>query len=208
MSMSPEMLHFLQQLNGHLYYQNQQIQKIDASLQELLREFNQFKEKNTEPPVTRNEYRFDLLKVERLEGTLNIGVNPTGSDSSIEEFAIEQKIDVPSPIEKQYPQLHLDIKQQVEEYLNKGAYDSLKHMENENNFPLSDQYRKFIVDDVKKQIDQQIRGYLKQIDLEEVGPEPERLTNIQQSVFNNVKRDIEKTFETFIKNLHRNEKGS
>ncbi|RCW51246.1 spore germination protein GerPC [Paenibacillus prosopidis] len=206
MYMPPEMLRFLQQLNGYLHYQNQQIQQMDAKIQELMQEFNQFKDRYKEPPVIRNEYRFDLLKVEKLEGTLNIGINPNGSDSSIEEFAVGQSLDVPPLIEKQHPHLYPGIQQQVDDYLNNGAYDSLKGLENQYNHPLDDQYRKFIVDDVKKQIDKRIREYLKRIHPEEA--RAEQVPYIQQSVFENVKRDIEKTFETFMTNLLRKENQS
>ncbi|MCL6606344.1 MAG: spore germination protein GerPC [Paenibacillus sp.] len=206
MSMSPEMLRFLQQINSYMHYQSQQIQQLNTMIQELTREFNQLKEKKTEPPVIRNEYRFDLLKVEKLEGTLNIGINPNGSDSSIEEFAVEQSLDVPSLVERQHPHLYTNIRQQVEDYFSNGAYDSLKYLENKYNHPLSDQYCRFIVEDVKKQIDPRIREYLKRIHPEDASPE--QLTTIQQSVFENVKRDIEKTFETFMENVLRKENGS
>jgi spore germination protein PC len=210
MYMPPEMSRFLQQMNAYLHYQNQQIQQMDEKLQQLIQEFNQFKEKASEPPVIRNEYRFDLLKVERLEGTLNIGINPNGSEngsgSSIEEFAIGQTLEVPSMVEKQYPQLYPGIQQQVDDYLNNGAYNSLEQLENQYNHPLDVQYRKFIMDDVKKQIDHRIREYLKRINLEEAGPE--QLTYIQQTIFEDVKRDIDKTFETFLRNLLRKENGA
>ncbi|QYR22592.1 spore germination protein GerPC [Paenibacillus sp. sptzw28] len=208
--MPPELLRFLQQLNGYMHYQNQQIQQMDERIQGLIQEFNRFKEKYTEPPVIRNEYRFDLLKVEKLEGTLNIGINPNGaengSDSSIEEFAIGQSMEVPSMIEKQYPQLYPGVKQQVDDYLNNGAFESLKQLENQYSHPLDDQYRKFILEDVRNQIDNRIRDYLKRIHPEEAAPK--QLTYIQQSVYEDVKRDIDKTFETFLRNLLRKENGS
>jgi spore germination protein PC len=198
----------MEQLNNYLHAQQEQLQRMDARILELLNEFNRFKEQSASPPPIRNEYRFDLLKVERLEGTLNIGINPNAkdSDSSIEEFAVGQTLDMPSPVEKQHPQLFSGIKQQVDDYLNNGAYQTLGSLETESGYPLDTQYRQFIVEDVRKQIDSRIREYLKRIHPEEAGPE--QIADIQQSVVEKVKRDIEKTFETFLHNLSRKESGA
>ncbi|UVI33290.1 spore germination protein GerPC [Paenibacillus spongiae] len=208
MHVPQEILQFLQQLNGYMHYQNEQIRQMDAKLQDVIQELKRLKQHNAEPPVIRNEYRFDLLKVEKLEGTLNIGINPNGSDSdsSIEEFAVEQTLDAPSLIEKQYPQLLPDLQQQVDNYLNNGAYDSLNELESQYKYPLDTQYRKFIVEDVKKQTDKRIRDYLKRVRPDDATPE--QLTSIQQSVYEDVKRDIEKTFESFMKNMLRKENGT
>lgn len=206
MYMSPEWLRYLQQLNEHLHLQTRQIQEMEKSIQQIVKEVNQLKEKSAQPTVIRNEYKFDLLKVEKLSGTLNIGIKPESKDSSIEEFAVGQSMDVRS-VEKEYPELYESIQQQITEYLSHDAYRTLQVYENKYHYPLDDPYRNFIIEDVKKQIDGRIRYYINQIRPKPMEPEqltqmePEQLTQMEQQVVEWLKRDIERTFETFIKNL-------
>ncbi len=42
------------------------------------------------------EYKFDQLKVESLDGTLNIGLNPSNLKETIEDLAVEQNVNVNS----------------------------------------------------------------------------------------------------------------
>jgi spore germination protein PC len=204
MNISPEWIYYLQQLNGHLHYQNQQIREMNDIIRNLVQEVNQLKE-NTQPPVIRNEYKFDLLKVETLSGSLSIGIKPTGTDSSIEEFAVEQSMSVQS-VEKEYPELYKNIRQQVVEFLNHGVSRVLKENENKYDYKLDDTYRNFIVEDVRKQIDERIHYYLNRIKNEQEFPE--QSSQMQQTIVNHVIRDIERTIETFIKNLpHKGEQS-
>jgi spore germination protein PC len=205
MCMNPELLRYLQYLNGCMQAQYQQIQQLNAAIQQLSRDVNQWNGKAAQPPVIQNEYNFDLLKIERLEGTLNIGIKPdgNGADASIEELAVGQSMEVPSLIEKQHPDLYKGIQKQVNDYWDHEAYSALKKLESQYQYPLDDPYRTFIVDDVKKQIDKRISYYLNQIKSEEL--RPEEADHYRQPVFEKVKYDIEKTFETFIRNLPRKE---
>lgn len=204
---NPEIIRYMQHLNGYLQHQHQQMQQMNMVIQQLVRQVHQLHEKISQPQVIRNEYKFDLLKVERLEGTLNIGIRPDGkgADSSIEEFAVGQSMEVPSLMEKQYPLLYQKIQQQVRNYLDHDAYQALQALEKQYMHPLDDPYRKFIVEDVKKQIDKRISYYLNQIRSE--GMPQEEAEKFQQPVFVKIKEDVDKTFETFIKNLPREESG-
>ncbi|ULL15375.1 spore gernimation protein [Paenibacillus sp. H1-7] len=215
MYMSPELLRFLQQVNDYLQYQNQQIQQLNSKLDGLIQEMNQLKQSNDDkqqppqpqpqPPVIRNEYHFDLLKVEKLEGTLNIGINPNGSDSSIDEMSVGQSVDAPSvttgPAEQPDPLMYNSIQEQIHDYLRGEAFHALKAFEAEYEYPLDDPYRSFIVNDVKKQIDKRIRYYMSKLKTRPANAE--QVASMQQPIIEEVKRDIEKTFEAFIKNLPR-----
>lgn len=52
-------------------------------------ELNRMKE-NPGTRIDRVEYKFDQLKIERLEGTLNIGLNPAEQEQ-VENFQIGQR---------------------------------------------------------------------------------------------------------------------
>lgn len=199
MYMGPEMMQYFQQVHEYLRAQNRQMETMKKLIEQLHHDVSQLKEKQV-PSVIKNEYKFDLLKVERLEGTLNIGLNPKSTDSAIDEFSINQSMDVPSPYH-QPPELFDRIQREIYRYLDHDALQILERIEQECGHPLDDAYRSFIVGDIKRQIDQRIRHYMNQMDTAEL--EPEQITAWEQKVVQKVKRDIERTCETFVKNLPR-----
>ncbi len=199
MYMGHEMMQYIQQLHDYIQSQNKKIENMRQMLEQLQQDVNDIKEKQI-PSVIRNEYKFDLLKVERLEGTLNIGLNPKGNDSGIGDFSINQSMDVPDPTQTGAP-LFDRVQNEIYQYLEGDAYLVLEKIETECNYPLDQNYRAFILDDIKKQIDQRIKHYLNELPADEL--EPEQLDIFVQTIVQKVKRDIDKTCETFVKNLPR-----
>ncbi|MBW5469904.1 spore gernimation protein [Brevibacillus formosus] len=199
MYMGHEMMQYIQQLHDYIQSQNKKIEHMRQMLEQLQQDVNDLKEKQI-PSVIKNEYKFDLLKVERLEGTLNIGLNPKGNDSGIGDFSINQSMDIPDPTQTSAP-LFDRVQYEIYQYLEGDAYLVLEKIETECNYPLDQNYRAFILDDIKKQIDQRIKHYLNQLPADEL--EPEQLDIFVQTIVQKVKRDIDKTCETFVKNLPR-----
>ncbi|KMZ40203.1 spore gernimation protein [Brevibacillus sp. HB1.3] len=199
MYMDPEMMKYLQQLHDYIQLQNNKIENLKQMIEQLQQDVNDLKEKQI-PSVIKNEYKFDLLKVERLEGTLNIGLNPKGNDAGIGDFSINQSMDIPNPHQSNTP-LFARVQKEIYQYLESDAYLVLERIETECNYPLDNNYRAFILDDIKKQIDQRIKYYLSELSTDEL--EPEQLDVFVQNTVQKVKRDIDKTCETFLKNLPR-----
>ncbi|UIO40678.1 spore germination protein GerPC [Brevibacillus brevis] len=199
MYMEHEMMQYIQQLHDYIQSQNKKIEHMRQMLEQLQQDVNDLKERQI-PSVIRNEYKFDLLKVERLEGTLNIGLNPKGNDSGIGDFSINQSMDIPDPHQTSAP-LFDRVQNEIYQYLEGDAYLVLEKIETECNYPLDQNYRAFILDDIKKQIDQRIKHYLNDLPTDEL--EPEQHDIFVQTIVQKVKRDIDKTCETFVKNLPR-----
>ncbi|BAH44782.1 probable spore germination protein [Brevibacillus brevis NBRC 100599] len=197
--MEHEMMQYIQQLHDYIQSQNKKIEHMRQMLEQLQQDVNDLKERQI-PSVIKNEYKFDLLKVERLEGTLNIGLNPKGNDSGIGDFSINQSMDIPDPPQTSAP-LFDRVQNEIYQYLEGDAYLVLEKIETECNYPLDQNYRAFILDDIKKQIDQRIKHYLNDLPTDEL--EPEQHDIFVQTIVQKVKRDIDKTCETFVKNLPR-----
>ena len=197
MYVNTEIVQYFHQLDVYLHTQSRQMAEMNKLIQQLQQDIRQLKG-NMSPPVIKNEYKFDLLKIEKLDGTLNIGLNPKGSDSSIDEFSVDQSMDVPSET-KQGTNLFPRIQQQINQYLNDEAIPVLVSIEQKYDFSLDEPYRNFILEDVKKQIDQRIHYYLNQYKPDEL--DSEQIAYIEKSTTQQVKNDIENTFEAFIKNL-------
>lgn len=194
---------YIHQLHTYLQNQNKIIEEMRQMIQSLHGEVNELKIKESQPPVVRNEYKFDLLKIERLEGTLNIGLTPNGTQSSIDEFAVDQAMQVPQARGQDETETYHKIQNQIHTYLDHDAYHTLMKIEQHFSYPLDDPYRKFIIEDIKKQINSRIQHYVQKLQFD--GLEEHSRNERQQEVVAKVKMDIEKTFETFIRNLPKKE---
>ncbi len=80
---------FLQWVQMTLQAQENRIAALEHTIQKLQEEMKQLKEKPS-IQVDKIEYKFDQLKVETLEGTLNIGLNPSDL-ANIEDFAVQNQ---------------------------------------------------------------------------------------------------------------------
>lgn len=199
MYLDQEIMQYFQQMSEYLHAQNKQMESMKKLIEQLNREMSEWKEKQV-PTVIKNEYKFDLLKVERLEGTMNIGLNPKGNDAAIGEISVPSPPTNSSTDSTSSPAFKR-VQSEIHRYLERDAYQVLKRIEDDNGYALDPAYRSFILEDVKKQIDQRILHYLGQLDTDEL--EPEQIEAWEQKVIQKVKRDIERTCTTFVTHMPR-----
>ena len=192
------------------------IQVLEATINELKSNVDQLK---TQEPITIN-YKFDQLKIEKLEGTLNIGMTPQGKDSSVDEFEIgSQSLDIPlstvqqpdqliqTPNEvmreeiKPAAQLVQAIQGYIDSYFQEQALSDLRNIENKYQYPLDGPYRQFILNDIKRQLPSRIEYYLKLL-YREIPDE----TELFNQITNRLHADIVKAFDLFIHHLPKGNK--
>lgn len=68
---------YFHQLNEYLRWQTERIRNLEGRIELIERELDSLKGQRG-VTIERIEYKFDQLKVETLEGTLNVGLSPTG----------------------------------------------------------------------------------------------------------------------------------
>jgi spore germination protein PC len=188
---------YLVKLRRYLSWQTKKIQSLEQRL--LLLE-NQLKELEQQPRTTieRIEYKFDQLKVETLEGTLNIGITPNGVGSAIEDFAVQpEKVVVPKP----EPLLFRNIRQKVHSFLETEAKETLKRLEKQYAHRLDDTYRNFILQDIARQVDERIRFYLQQKMNNGYVPASDNDEAVENEIFQKIKADIEQSLDMFLKHM-------
>lgn len=188
---------YLAKLQRYLSWQTKKIQALEQRL--LLLE-KQLKELEQQPRtnIERIEYKFDQLKVETLEGTLNIGITPNGVGSTIEDFAVQPgKTVVPKP----EPVLFRNIQEKVHAYLEKEAKETIKRFETQYAHRLDDTYRHFILQDIARQVDERIRFYLHQKMNNGYVPASDKEEAVVNEIFQKVKMDIEQSIDLFLKHL-------
>jgi spore germination protein PC len=78
------------QVQQTLRHQQEQIAHLQQRIEMLM---SQVKAADAKPTyhIDRIEYKFDQLKIERLDGTLNIGIQPSGDgEGDIDQFIVQQ----------------------------------------------------------------------------------------------------------------------
>jgi spore germination protein PC len=172
--------------------QHEQITKLETQIAALC---EQVKILESRPAynIESIEYHFDQLKVERLDGTLNIGMTAPGAgdDSfpgSIEQLAVPKPQVFPSAAPSITPQAgpYTDIYTEMNRYLDSEAQQRLLAYENELGIPLDPYHRRIIIEDVRKQVPTRIQYYLNYLQQSEGKSDGEQAANNTESIVSSV----------------------
>lgn len=154
------------------------------------------------------EYHFDQLKVEQLDGTLNIGMSApaamgglVGDKKPIEQLSIPQKgqftkndakADFNTPA-------YDSVLDKMKGYFGYEGLSKLQMLENEYRIILDPHHRRIIMEDIEKQLPGRIRFYIEML----TSQTRHRLTDeqLQQEVLNKTKHDSEVAMQTYLKQL-------
>lgn len=195
--MNQELLQYLFQLHHFVQSQEKRILQLEQEIRTFKAELQEVRSR---PPIHVDtiEYQFDQLKVETLEGTLNIGLNPSDMEG-IEEFAVQNKgiNNHFSPKEKM--KRSMDLESRIHHYLEEDLEPLIVEYEKDLNKKIDPSYIDFIKEDIKKQLPQRIDHYLKQIPKKERSPEA--ANKMTEQLFKQMKKDIEQAVFQFITTL-------
>ncbi|HZG61554.1 MAG TPA: spore germination protein GerPC [Anoxybacillus sp.] len=193
---APFLYDYLMKLQHYLSWQTEKIIKLEKKVAKLENELMNVR-KLPQTTIEKIEYKFDQLKVETLEGTLNIGITPNGAET-VEDFAVSpEKVIIPQP----QPILFRNIQTKVNDYLTNEFKNILKNIEKRYSQRLDDTYRQFILQDIGRQVDDRIRFYIQQKINNGQMPASDSSKEIEDEIYEKVKRDIEQSIELFIKHL-------
>ncbi|PLR67377.1 spore germination protein GerPC [Bacillus sp. UMB0893] len=185
------MLQYVQNLYCIVQSQDQKIKELESSISAMMAEIGELK-KRPSTTIERIEYKFDQLKVETLEGTLNIGLNPTVPDQ-IENFEVEQQ-ELQVNNRKREEEIFKAVQERLMAFMNEDCVRYIEQLASQHNYELDVAHKEFIIEDIRKQIDSRIRYYLKQGEYSEAVP-------ISQQIEENtskVKQDVERSISHFI----------
>lgn len=200
--MTQDLYTYIQQMHALVHSQEKRIRDLEKSLKNLQQELNNLKSR---PPVHVDtiQYKFDQLKVETLEGTLNIGLNPSDLEG-IEDFEVQNKnISTPSSPKEQMERT-MEIEDRIFQYLETDLKALISNYEEQLDRKIEESYIDFIREDIKKQLPSRIEHYLKQIPNNERSAESKMKVNDQ--IEKQIKQDIEKAVLAFLQNLPNNGK--
>lgn len=182
----------IHKINEQLQVIQRHLENVKTRLTVLEDEVNDIRNEK-QMYIDRIEYKFDQLKVERLEGTLNIGLTPQDREA-IEQYVVGGDDNL-GESEMDHELFHR-VQQQIFAYLQEDVFDNVKEAEEKYNYQLDDPYRRFIIEDIKRQIDKRITMYINNLKRNDPkNPEKEEV------VIEKVRNDIHKAIEEFIKHL-------
>lgn len=195
--------HVIQSLQERLHETEQRIQTLEGDLAQL--------KNDTKMNVGTIEYKFDQLKIERLEGTLNIGLTPKSGEGLFDDLNDLSIGDQPFQMDKGATMnasngtmnpITETVTQRVEGYLQTDLVNDIKQMERKFDFPLDDNYRIFIIDDIRKQIPYRVTQLV-----DTLGQNPNQTSlpdgsqSLEDYLFETLQIEITTGIEKFIVNL-------
>lgn len=185
-------------MQAYIYQQDKVLRDLQKKIQTIEETVSDLK-KRPSVKVERMEYKFDQLKVETLEGTLNIGLNPSDLQA-IEDFSVPGNNGTIHPKERM--SMFTEIESSINEYLGSNLQSIMGDTSEPLEFPVDDTYRDFILEDIKKQLSTRIEHYLNQ-------PLRDGSTGEQQKewIIEQLKKEIQHGILTFLQNLPENMKG-
>ncbi|WP_158602184.1 spore germination protein GerPC [Cohnella endophytica] len=170
--------------------------KLQQMTDQLTRMQKQLDELSSKPPL-HVEYHFDQLKVNRLEGTLNVGMSPQGMPG-IESFEAPDpscfKINAPDQA-KEPPIRELQAEMTAE--MDTKSPAMLFEMERQFDVSLDADERQKVLADVKRQLNERVHYYARTIDYPADGSDEER-RNWQESIKEKTRRDIKGAFSAYL----------
>ncbi|MGM0921916.1 MAG: spore germination protein GerPC [Bacillota bacterium] len=191
------MMQCVQNLYGIVQAQDQKIKRLESAVSAMMDEIEELK-KRPSTTIEKIEYKFDQLKVETLEGTLNIGLNPTVPDQ-IENFEVDQKgLQVNQGNNtKREEEIFEAVQARLLAFLNEDCVNYIEQLAAQYRYELDHAHKEFIIEDIRKQIDSRIRFYLKQGTYDESVP----VSALIEDITSQVKQDVERSITYFIQSL-------
>jgi spore germination protein PC len=190
-----------QQVYAHLNWQTQRIEKLEQQVTRLQADLDAWKEHiqgQKQFHIDKIEYKFDQLKIERLDGSLSIGVNP-GTFDNIEDFSVNGAAvgakamqDTPVSMMQQY------ISGSIQDYLRLDAKEDLRRTAGKLQYPLEESYEELILEDIRGQVESRIEQYIKQY---RSAGFKDNVDSTQENIIQQTKRDIQTAIETYISQL-------
>lgn len=208
--MSYDFYQYSEKMSHYLQLLEKRIKDLEKQVAALTNEITTIKEKPS-VHIERIDYSFDQLKVETLEGTLNIGLNPEDL-SNIEELAINPNSPINQPHAPFYPPIDpkqmmnrsMDIEEEMNQYIQLELPDIIRKKQIELNMSEEDSYISFIQEDVTKQMPTRIQYYLQQGANRK--QKESKLTN--DDIIQALKEEMKNGVHLFLSHIPDNMKGS
>ncbi|OXS57069.1 spore germination protein GerPC [Rossellomorea vietnamensis] len=190
-----------QQLYQYIDMLNSRIVALEKKVDELSQELTTIKD-TPKINVEKIEYKFDQLKVESLDGTLNIGLNPSNLKDTIEDLAVDQNVNVDSI--KDLTPYKERITKEIQAYIQTEVPSLIQDNEMQFQRSLDPSYYEMVQQDLLNQMPQRIDFYLENIPhVESKQSEGEW----ERKIISKIKQDIQTALFSFMSQMPENMEG-
>ncbi|MCF6137374.1 spore germination protein GerPC [Pseudalkalibacillus berkeleyi] len=195
----------IMQLEEFIRQLQEKTNSLESMITTLQNEITQLKSS----PNTSIEYKFDQLKIETLEGTLNIGLTPGGNGfENIEDLGVNggnfQVNQQKSPTTPFTDEMYQWMNQGVDHYLNYDVFKDIQKVEQKSAYTLPESQRKLIIDDIKKQMSQRLPHYMMATKRDKAEKNPNQEVD---RIMTQIKKDILTGIEIYINNEKKKSQG-
>ncbi|MFW0779610.1 spore germination protein GerPC [Rossellomorea marisflavi] len=190
-----------QQLYQYIENLHSKIAALEKRMNDLSAELQNMRD-SPSINVEKIEYKFDQLKVESLDGTLNIGLNPNSLKETIEDLAVEQNVNVKSM--QDLGPYKSRLAEAVGRYIKEELPVLIQDNEMQFQRSLDPQYHDMIQQDLLNQMPGRIEFYLETIPYMEGRHTKEEW---EAKVLSRIKQDIQTALYTFMSQMPNNMEG-
>ncbi|MGE7616200.1 spore germination protein GerPC [Paenibacillus sp. FSL F4-0243] len=179
--------YYVQQVFNALRIQTEKIRLLEKQLQDLQCEVVSIKNNNI-ASIGPINYHFEQLKIEKLEGTLNIGITPNEGNNLDEAMINGKPIGEQEGVTPTATALSDKIRPEILKYVQEEVPSQFSRLEKEQNLSIDEQYIQMVIQDLLNQMDGRINEYVSQLPTAEEGrgyTEEESASIVEQ-----IKRDI------------------
>lgn len=185
---------YFEQLNKYLAWQTRRIQELEIRIEVLTKSVEALSRQRG-ITVERLEYKFDQLKVEKLDGTLNIGISPGSlTDQTLEDILPEGKTVMANTARSESFGRILNA---VLLYLKEECPRELQQINAEYQVNLGENFCKMMSDDLYSQARSRTLHYMQtMVDPNQPALSPEE----EQAILQRVIGDIQEAIRQYIVN--------
>ncbi|WP_379127043.1 spore germination protein GerPC [Paenibacillus sp. sgz500958] len=182
--------YYVQQVFDQLRIQHGKLEQLEKKISELQAEVDQLKSSpnSTIGPIN---YHFEQLKIEKLEGTLNIGITPN-EGNGLEGMTVNGQ--QAGAHDATSPALAESIRPKVIKYVDEEVPQQFQRYAEEQQRKLNKQYVQMVTHDLSQQLGGRIDEYLSQLPVHVSERASDEI--ICASIVEQIKRDL----DTAVKN--------
>ncbi|MDQ0268793.1 spore germination protein GerPC [Cytobacillus purgationiresistens] len=201
--MNQDIYGYLHQLQAYIQNQDKRIENLEKKFKKLQDESLEYRDKQP-IHIDKIEYKFDQLKVESLEGTLNIGLNPSDFQD-IDDFSVDNKEMNTPASPKNLLKRNIEIENEMYRFIEADLPQIVAEAEAKLNMASGESYTEFIKEDVRKQLSKRIDFYLKQQPIRQSADDH---LHQNEEVIQQLKKEIANGVHAFLSHLPENMKGT
>ena len=208
------------QVQQKLKSQDDRIAALEAALGDLTARLKKLEDK-PKYAIENIHYHFDQLKVEKLEGTLNIGMSAPeleaaengeegASPSQVDQFSTGSGTVFPaaSPMQTQPAPPYPDILGRLNSFLDTEAHQLILNREQELGLPLDPYHRRIIIEDIRKQMPPRIHYYLQENQVDGQDSSALYPDLLADRVYAKTRRDAENAISAYLQRLMSGNQGN